>query len=72
NDDTGNIELIEERDDYAVFDIYASWQPAFLASIILEASVENIGDKDYDRVFQGVSEPGRNYKFAITWQGDFL
>ncbi|MEM6581047.1 MAG: TonB-dependent receptor, partial [Pseudomonadota bacterium] len=46
NDDTGNIELIEERDDYAVFDIYASWQPAFLASIILEASVENIGDKD--------------------------
>ncbi|MEM8562340.1 MAG: TonB-dependent receptor, partial [Pseudomonadota bacterium] len=72
NEDTGNIELVEERDDYAVFDIYASWQPAFLKSVILEASVENVGDKDYERVFEGVSEPGRNYKFAVTWQGDFL
>ncbi|MEM0953401.1 MAG: TonB-dependent hemoglobin/transferrin/lactoferrin family receptor [Pseudomonadota bacterium] len=71
NDDTGMNEVVESRDDYVVYDIYATWSPAFLKNVRIDASVENLADEDYDRVFQGVSEPGRNVKVAFTWQGDF-
>jgi hemoglobin/transferrin/lactoferrin receptor protein len=71
NSDTGLNEVVEARDDYVVFDIYATWRPAFISNIRIDASVENIADEDYERVFAGVSEPGRNIKLAVTWQGDF-
>ena len=31
-------------------------------------SVDNALDHDYDRVFTGVSEPGRNAKIAVTYR----
>ncbi|MEM1112276.1 MAG: TonB-dependent hemoglobin/transferrin/lactoferrin family receptor [Pseudomonadota bacterium] len=70
-DDDGNSITVDQRDSYTVFDIYATWQPGFLPGIRLDVSVDNVSDEDYERVFAGVSEPGRNLKFAITWQGDF-
>ncbi len=60
-------DVIENRESYAVGDVYATWQPAFLQGVRLDASIDNLWDKNYARVFEGVSEPGRNYKLAATW-----
>jgi hypothetical protein len=30
-----------------------------------------VGDKNYERVFAGVPEPGRNVKFSIGWTRGF-
>jgi hemoglobin/transferrin/lactoferrin receptor protein len=58
----------ESRDGYAVLDLFASWQPAFAKGLRFDVGVDNVFDKDYERVFEGVSEPGRNLKIAATWQ----
>jgi hemoglobin/transferrin/lactoferrin receptor protein len=57
----------EERAGYAVVDLYATWRPAFAPRARLDVGVDNVLDHDYDRVFAGVSEPGRNAKVAITY-----
>jgi len=65
---SGELERVEARDGYVVWDVYASWQPRFLPDVRFDLSVENIADEEYERVFAGVSEPGRNIKLAVTWQ----
>jgi len=62
------LTVVERRAGYAVLDFYASWRPDFLNGVRVDAGVDNIFDHDYDRVFEGVSEPGRNFKIAIAWQ----
>lgn len=59
----------ERRDSYHVFDVYAVWQPAdgMLKGVRLDLGVDNITDEDYEVVAAGVSEPGRNYKAAISY-----
>lgn len=71
-DATSNgLVIAETRDGYASVDLYATWKPAFIEGVRLDLGVDNVFDKDYARVFQGVSEPGRNYKAAISFQKGF-
>lgn len=65
--DSGALEQVERREGYVVLDLYASWQPDFAEGLRLDIGVENLFDHDYDRVFEGVSEPGRNVKLAATY-----
>lgn len=67
-DGAGAFSIAEERDGYAVFDLHASWNPAFAPDLRIDAGIDNLFDEDYDRVFEGVSEPGRNFKIAASYQ----
>lgn len=60
----------EERGGYSVFDLYLQWAPSeqALRGLTVNLGVDNVFDRDYDRVFAGVSEPGRNYKGSIAYR----
>lgn len=64
---------VEVRDNYARGDIYAVWEPQFdaLAGIRVDLGIDNITDADYEVVNAGVSEPGRNFKAALSWTMGF-
>jgi hemoglobin/transferrin/lactoferrin receptor protein len=64
----GDLVVVEERDGYTAFDVYATWRPDFAEGLRFDVSVDNVFDEDYERVFAGVSEPGRNAKFTVTYQ----
>jgi hemoglobin/transferrin/lactoferrin receptor protein len=64
----GVLTVTERRGAYTVLDLYASWRPAFAPPLRLDAGIDNVFDENYERVFQGVSEPGRNFKIAASWQ----
>ncbi|MGB3455494.1 MAG: TonB-dependent receptor, partial [Litorimonas sp.] len=73
---TGALVVAETRDSYTALDLYASWRPdtlfgADLSGIGLDVGIDNVFDTDFARVFQGVSEPGRNYKAALSVQRNF-
>ncbi len=59
---------VEERDGYGVVDLYATWVPEFAQSLRFDLGVENLFEENYERVFEGVSEPGRNFKIAASYQ----
>lgn len=61
----------EHRAGYVVTDVYARWRPFAEYGLSLNAGVENLLDHDYDRVFAGVSEPGRSVRFDIGWSQTF-
>ncbi|MBA4802716.1 MAG: TonB-dependent receptor, partial [Euryhalocaulis sp.] len=61
----------EIRPGYVVGDLYASWAPEALGGVRIDAGVDNVLDHDYDRVFAGVSEPGRNARIAFTYTKGF-
>lgn len=63
--------IAETRDGYASVDLYGTWSPSFVKGVRLDVGVDNVFDTDYARVFQGVSEPGRNYKAAISFHKGF-
>ena len=64
---SGNVLTVaERRAGYVVVDLYASWRPEFAPALRIDAGVDNVLDHDYDRVFAGVSEPGRNFKIALS------
>ncbi|MEO1040523.1 MAG: TonB-dependent receptor [Pseudomonadota bacterium] len=58
-----------ERDGFAVFDVHASWRPYENERIRIDFGVDNVFDEDYERVFAGVSEPGRSFRIDLTWSG---
>ncbi|MEO1135842.1 MAG: TonB-dependent receptor [Pseudomonadota bacterium] len=64
---------VDARDGYAVGDIYAVWEPSsgVLEGLRLDLGVDNITDANYEVVFAGVSQPGRNFKAAISWRQGF-
>lgn len=64
----GSLMVAERRVGYVVLDLYGSWRPQFAPNLRIDAGIDNIFDHDYDRVFEGVSEPGRNFKIALSWQ----
>lgn len=68
SDGMGGLTIVEERAGYVVLDIYASWEPDFVDGLRFDVGVDNLLDHDYDRVFQGVSEPGQNIKIAASYQ----
>ena len=59
----------EERDGYAVLDLYASWTPMADQPLRINLGVDNVFDEDYERVFAGVSEAGRSVRVDLTWTG---
>lgn len=61
------------RDAYAVGDIYAVWEPQVkaLEGVRVDLGVDNITDADYEVVNVGVSQPGRNFKAAVSWRKAF-
>ena len=62
----------EARDAYETFDIYAAWTPAgALEGLRVDVGVDNLFDRNFERVFAGVSEPGRNVKALISWTDSF-
>ena len=63
----------DARDSYAVGDIYAVWQPRVegLEGLRIDLGVDNVTDADYEVVFAGVSQPGRNYKATVSWSAGF-
>lgn len=64
---------VEERDAFFVADLYAVWQPPVdaLDGFRVDLGIDNIGDRDFEVVFAGVSQPGRNYKVALSWTKGF-
>ena len=63
----------EVRASYETIDLYAVWAPSAgpLEGLRVDFAVDNITDTDYERVFAGVSEPGRNIKLAASWLKSF-
>jgi hemoglobin/transferrin/lactoferrin receptor protein len=59
---------VDARDAYQVVDLFASWTPEALNGMRIDAGIDNLFDENYERVFAGVSEPGRNVKLALSWQ----
>jgi hemoglobin/transferrin/lactoferrin receptor protein len=59
----------EDRGGFAVLDLSAGWRPGFARDVRVDVGVENVFDRDYERVFAGVSEPGRTFRIDLTWTG---
>ncbi|MFW6412652.1 MAG: TonB-dependent receptor domain-containing protein [Oceanicaulis sp.] len=59
----------QERPGFVVLDLYAGWRPFADERVRLDVGVDNVLDHDYDRVFAGVSEPGRAFRIDLTWTG---
>ena len=68
SDGAGGFTLQDERDGYMVVDLYTTWSPEFADGLRLDLGVDNVFDEDYERVFAGVSQPGRNFKITASWQ----
>lgn len=60
----------EKRDGYSVFDVYLQWSPKddWMKGLTVNLGVDNVLDRDYERVFSGVSEPGRNVKGSVAYR----
>ena len=59
---------VPERDSYTVIDLYATWRPQQIENLSINVGVDNVFNEDYERVFEGVSQPARNFKVAASWQ----
>ncbi len=61
------------RDGYTVGDVYAVWQPMTgpMKGLRIDVGADNVTDADYEVVAAGVSQPGRNFKAAISWRQGF-
>ena len=64
-------DVAQHRDDYTVVDFYARWQPWADSGLTLNTGIDNAFDADYERVFAGVSEPGRSLRLDIGWSRNF-
>ncbi|MGP1274509.1 MAG: TonB-dependent receptor domain-containing protein [Caulobacterales bacterium] len=67
--DFDNTTAGNERDGFAVLDVFGSWQPFANRNVSINAGVENVFDTDYERVFASVSEAGRTVRLDLTWTG---
>ncbi len=67
-DGNGQLSVVETRASYAVLDLYATWQPAQISGLRIDLGIDNLFDENYERVFAGVSEPGRNLRLAASYQ----
>lgn len=63
----------QARDDYLVGDVYLVFQPERgpLKDFRLDLGVDNVGDADFEVVSAGVSQPGQNFKAALSWSKGF-
>ena len=53
-----------------MFGVYAQWAPSdpMLQGVVVNVGVDNILDRDYERINAGVSEPGRNVKASVGYR----
>ena len=65
------LSTTEHRAGYVVADVYARWRPMEDSPLAFNVGIENVMDHDYDRVFAGVSEPGRSVRFDVNWSRNF-
>lgn len=63
----------QERGAYEKFDLFASWSPpaGVLKGLRLDLGVDNLFDAEIERVFAGVTAPGRNVKAQARWTETF-
>jgi len=63
----------DARDGYETLDLFASWSPpsGALEGLRLDFGVDNILDAQFERVFAGVTAPGRNVKAQARWTQAF-
>ncbi len=64
---------LDARDGFLVADAYLVYQPdrGPLRDFRIDLGIDNVGDADFEVVFAGVSQPGRNLKAAVTWAKGF-
>ncbi len=64
---------VNARDSYTIGDVYLVWEPmrGSLEGLRVDLGVDNISDADYEVVAAGVSQPGRNFKAAVSWRKGF-
>ena len=64
---------LDAREDYFVNDLYLIFEPEDgpLKGFRLDLGIDNAADSDFEVVFAGVSQPGRNFKAALTWSKGF-
>ena len=64
---------VNARDGYTVGDVYAVWEPSrgALEGLRINLGVDNVTDADYEVVAAGVSQPGMNFKAAVSWRQGF-
>lgn len=56
----------EERPGYGVHDVFVNWSPSAFEKLKLNASINNMFDKDYETVFSGVAAEGRSYNLSVS------
>ncbi len=58
------------RPAYTVFDLYLNWEPHSICECLqglnLSTGIDNVTDAEYERVYSGALEPGRNFRFDIA------
>lgn len=61
------------RRDYLVNDLYLVFEPddGPLNGFRLDLGIDNVADSDFEVVNAGVSQPGRNFKAALSWSKGF-
>lgn len=57
-----------KRDGYAVHDVYLQINPKGFSDLTVNLGVDNLFNKEYERVFAGSIEPARNYKANISYK----
>lgn len=67
NTESGALEDVEHRAGYGVIDLYAKWSPSTVKGLSVNFGIDNLFDKDYERVFEGVSAMGRNVKASVSY-----
>ena len=53
NTTTRAFNVNDLRSGYVVMDLYGSWEPNFARGFRLDFGIDNVLDKDYERVFSG-------------------
>ena len=67
------LDPLDTRGDYLVNDLYLVFEPESgpLKGFRVDLGVDNVADADFEVVFAGVSQPGRNFKAALSWSKGF-
>ena len=57
------------REAYTIYDLYYQLRPqSFLEGLVLKLGVDNIGNREYSRIYAGSLEAGVNYKGSLSYQ----
>lgn len=64
---------LDTRDEYLVNDLYLVFEPESgpLEGFRVDLGVDNVADTDFEVVFAGASQPGRNLKATLSWSKGF-